>query len=161
MNVNCALGRYSRILITISIQEFLRGILLNMKRTRHGTIAVSIVTLIISSSPAVVLAQEATSTVATSTATSTSQSSSNSDRNALGIGLAIGAGLFGAGFLISSFASKAKRTSFGGGIISVIPCSGGMRHITIIPAGVFPISYIWTPFTITYSVGAPRCPGQH
>ncbi|OGC83625.1 hypothetical protein A3D68_00380 [Candidatus Adlerbacteria bacterium RIFCSPHIGHO2_02_FULL_52_17] len=64
-------------------------------------------------------------------------------------------GVMGVPFVASAFG-----TSFGGRIISVIPCSGGMRHITIIPAGVFPISYIWTPFTITYSVGAPRRPGQ-
>ncbi len=51
-------------------------------------------------------------------------------------------------------------TSFGGRVVTVLPCSGGMIHITIIPSGLFPISYIWTPATITKLYGPPVLPGQ-
>jgi hypothetical protein len=63
--------------------------------------------------------------------------------------------------LFSSFGSSALpgRTSFGGRITSVIPCTAGL-WVTIVPAGAFPISYIWTPATITFMAGPPRTIGQ-
>lgn len=45
--------------------------------------------------------------------------------------------------------------SFGGRVLSIIPCALGL-HVTIQPAGVFPISYIWTPATLTFLYGPPR-----
>jgi len=58
------------------------------------------------------------------------------------------------------FGPSSLSTSFGGRIISVLPCEEGFFFVTIIPAGVFPISYVWTPGTITKLAGPPRTPGQ-
>ncbi len=63
-------------------------------------------------------------------------------------------------FFFAPLSASAIGFSFGGRIVAVVPCSGGMRHVTIAPAGVFPVTYIWTPTTVTYSVGRPRFPGQ-
>ncbi len=57
-------------------------------------------------------------------------------------------------------ASAAFGFSFGGRVLFIVPCSGGMYQVTILPAGKFPISYIYTPFTITKSVGPPLPGGQ-
>ena len=46
-------------------------------------------------------------------------------------------------------------TSFGGRVLFIVPCSGPMYQVTIRPAGKFPISYIYTPTTITNLVGPP------
>ncbi|TSC68471.1 MAG: hypothetical protein G01um101456_626 [Parcubacteria group bacterium Gr01-1014_56] len=64
------------------------------------------------------------------------------------------------GLLVAPLSASAYGISFGGRVLFVVPCSGGMRQITILPAGRFPISYIWTPFTITKSVGPPVPGGQ-
>lgn len=61
--------------------------------------------------------------------------------------------------LLAPSPTFAALISFGGRVTTVIPCSSGL-HITIIPAGIFPVSYVWTPFTLTFSVGPPRSPGQ-
>jgi len=53
--------------------------------------------------------------------------------------------------------------SFGGRVVTVIPCLsifGPSLHVTIIPAGVFPTAYIWTPATITKLIGPPVPGGQ-
>jgi hypothetical protein len=53
--------------------------------------------------------------------------------------------------------------SFGGRVTSVIPCIsplGPALWISIVPAGVFPVSYIWTPATITKLDGPPTHVGQ-
>ncbi len=69
--------------------------------------------------------------------------------------------LFG---LFSMPLSASAFVSFGGRIVSVIPCSGGMHHVTISSArvGAFgaPEFYIWTPFTITKLQGPPISIGQ-
>jgi hypothetical protein len=57
-------------------------------------------------------------------------------------------------------ASAALGRPFGGKIITMIPCSGGMFYYVILPAGAFPISYIWTPATITMLAGLPKIGGQ-
>lgn len=65
-------------------------------------------------------------------------------------------------FFVPSVASAAVL-SFGGRAISVIPCVSGLGpslHVTIIPAGIFPVFYIWTPATFTFLYGPPRNPGQ-
>ena len=56
-----------------------------------------------------------------------------------------------------------KLTSFGGKVLTSEPCIsplGPSLAVTIKPAGVFPISYIWTPLTITNLVGPPIPGGQ-
>ncbi len=69
--------------------------------------------------------------------------------------------LLAASFALPLSASAAAfGFSFGGKILSVIPCSGGMRHVVILPAGLFPIAYIWTPATITKLAGPPLPGGQ-
>lgn len=62
--------------------------------------------------------------------------------------------------LFLGLTTPAEAFSFGGKVISVVPCSGGMLHVTIIPAGIQPITYIWTPLTITKLVGPPVAPGM-
>jgi hypothetical protein len=57
-------------------------------------------------------------------------------------------------------ASAALGKSFGGKVLTMLPCSGGMIFYTILPAGKFPVSYIWTPGTITKSAGLPLPGGQ-
>jgi hypothetical protein len=54
-----------------------------------------------------------------------------------------------------TFNPLAPLRSFGGTIVSVIPCSGGSLQIGIIPAGLFPTFYIWTPLTVTKLYGPP------
>jgi hypothetical protein len=94
------------------------------------------------------------------TTTSAAQSVNSSANNAALVtaGFAGGAALLLSTQLLSPVVPK--LTSFGGKIVSVIPCSGGMVHVTIVPAGLFPVQYIWTPFTITKLYGAPIHPGQ-
>lgn len=116
-------------------------------------ILAGIFTLSLAASPSVALMQANTSGTGNSTMNS---SGSNSTL--------ITAGIAGSAALLvgSQFLSPAvpKFTSFGGRVLSVIPCSGGMIHITILPAGFFPVSYIWTPFTVTKLYGPPTHPGQ-
>ena len=61
--------------------------------------------------------------------------------------------------LFAPLSASAALFSFGGRVLTVTPCSSGL-HVTIFPAGVFPVSYIWTPVTITFSAGPPNHPGQ-
>jgi hypothetical protein len=61
---------------------------------------------------------------------------------------------------LSASAQFLTGISFGGRVLTVIPCTGGMLHVTIAPAGVFPAAYIWTPATITNLVGPPVPGGQ-
>jgi hypothetical protein len=93
----------------------------------------------------------------------TSQSSSNSSSNLysfIGLGLgALGLSLFSSPASVASTPLARTRISFGGRVVSVIPCTLGL-HITIVPAGAIPVNYIWTPGTITGLVGPPRTPGQ-
>ena len=63
-------------------------------------------------------------------------------------------------FLAPTIASAAIGFSFGGKVLTVLPCSGGMFHVTILPAGRFPAAYIWTPFTVTKMTGIPVPSGQ-
>ena len=61
--------------------------------------------------------------------------------------------------LVVPLSASAAFFSFGGRVLAVTPCSSGL-YVTIFPAGIFPIAYIWTPATITFSAGPPRTPGQ-
>ncbi len=101
---------------------------------------------------------------------STSTAKQNSSSNAaLSIGLAIGtiAGISLISGLTSSAATipvtRLVSRSFGGRIIAVVPCVIGVApalHVTIKPAGIFPVTYIWTIATITKLAGPPRNIGQ-
>jgi len=69
--------------------------------------------------------------------------------------------------LITSFAAplavSAAGLTFGGRVLGVIPCSGGMLWVSILSArGLVPHPefYIWTPLTVTKSFGPPYHPGQ-
>ncbi len=67
-----------------------------------------------------------------------------------------------AGLLIP-FSASAFGFSFGGRILTVVPCVSGLGPslwVSIKPAGFFSPTYIWTPATITKLVGPPRNPGQ-
>ena len=128
--------------------------------------------------PAPLGAQVASSTATTTAATTTSttgtqsqsQNSSSNSNSALGIGLGIGAGIVGLSLFASNFTSAAisipaglASRSFGGRIVTAIPCVVGgtpALQVTIRPAGVLPITYIWTSATITRLQGPPRTPGQ-
>jgi len=72
--------------------------------------------------------------------------------------------IFVAAFLLSPAAALAQLNtgggyrSFGGKVITVVPCTLGW-HITIVPAGVFPVSYILPPLTRGGFFGLPR-PGR-
>ncbi|HVV38798.1 MAG TPA: hypothetical protein VHD31_00535 [Candidatus Paceibacterota bacterium] len=89
----------------------------------------------------------------TSTATTTSQSSNSS--SGAGTALLIGAGVTAgvvAAKALSSGISGPPGISFGGRVLTALPCIsplGPSLAITIKPAGVFPINYIWTPATLT------------
>lgn len=72
-------------------------------------------------------------------------------------------GLAIAGTFLAPLSASALGVSFGGRIVTVIPCIsvlGPSLHVTIVPAGLFPTSYIWTPATLTFLAGPPRNPGQ-
>ncbi|MCC7500871.1 hypothetical protein IT396_03705 [Candidatus Nomurabacteria bacterium] len=59
--------------------------------------------------------------------------------------------------------AAALGVSFGGRIVAVTPCIGGLGPsiwVKIIPAGIFPVAYVWTPLTLTYLAGPPRNIGQ-
>lgn len=65
--------------------------------------------------------------------------------------------------LSASAQFTATGISFGGRVVTVLPCLsvlGPSLHVTIVPAGVFPTMYIWTPATITKLVGPPVPGGQ-
>lgn len=74
------------------------------------------------------------------------------------------AGLIAAAVLVTPFAASAFGFSFGGRVVSVVPCisvAGPSLHVTIIPAGLAQsVLYIWTPLTLTFSYGPPHNPGQ-
>ena len=55
----------------------------------------------------------------------------------------------------AQFGSGAIFRSFGGRVLTVTPCTLGL-HVLILPAGAFPIAYIWTPATRTGLFGPPR-----
>jgi hypothetical protein len=60
-------------------------------------------------------------------------------------------------------AYAAFGTSFGGRVVSVLPCLsplGPSLQVNIAPAGGFSTSYIWTPATVTFMAGPPNHPGQ-
>ncbi|HXK31795.1 MAG TPA: hypothetical protein VJZ94_03700 [Candidatus Paceibacterota bacterium] len=72
-------------------------------------------------------------------------------------------GIFLAVLLLAPLSASAFSLSFGGRVLAVIPCKsvlGPSLYVTIIPAGLFPATYIWTPATITFSAGPPRTIGQ-
>lgn len=116
-------------------------------------ILAGIFTFSLAASPSVALMQT------TSTTTPVQMNTSGNNNGALiAAGVAGGAALLIGSQLLSP--AVPKLTSFGGRIVSVIPCSGGMLHVTIVPAGLFPVQYIWTPFTITKLYGPPLHPGQ-
>lgn len=50
--------------------------------------------------------------------------------------------------------------SFGGRVTWVEFCLDGSIFVIIQPAGLFPVNYIWTPYTITQKFGPPTTPGQ-
>jgi hypothetical protein len=65
-------------------------------------------------------------------------------------------------FLVPHLVSAAG-TSFGGRVVTVIPCVsalGPSLHVSIIPVGLAQPFYIWTPLTLTFLYGPPRNPGQ-
>lgn len=128
-----------------------------MPRKTAQTLISSSLIIVLLVAPGYVEAQSTTTATTSNNASSNTGSRSNT---ALNIGLGVGAGLLGLS-LLSSLGSAAMpgRTSFGGRIAAVIPCTAGL-WITIVPAGVFPVSYIWTPATITYTAGPPRNIGQ-
>ncbi len=108
--------------------------------------------------PSGALVQAAATTTATSTAQSSSSGSGIGTAVAVGVGVAAGVSLLSSGF-------SAPAISFGGRVITELPCIsplGPSLVITIRPAGVFPVSYIWTPATITKPTPAsiPTIGGQ-
>jgi hypothetical protein len=50
--------------------------------------------------------------------------------------------------------------SFGGRVTWVEFCLDGSIFIIIEPSGLFPVNYIWTPYTITQKFGPPTTKGQ-
>ena len=66
------------------------------------------------------------------------------------------------GVFLAPLSASAVGISFGGRVAAVVPCSGGMLHVTILGAHFFPVPefYIWTPATITKSYGPPLVIGQ-
>jgi len=77
------------------------------------------------------------------------------DKILLAVCLAVG--------MLAPLSVSAFGFSFGGRILAVISCVSGLGPslwVSIKPAGRFPITYIWTPATITRLVGPPRNPGQ-
>jgi hypothetical protein len=62
-----------------------------------------------------------------------------------------------------ALAYAATGISFGGKVVSILPCLsplGPSLQVTIVPAGAFPVAYIWTPATVTLQAGLPTHPGQ-
>ena len=57
--------------------------------------------------------------------------------------------------LARAHASVPPFFSFGGRIVSMNFCLGGFINFMILPAGIQPISYVWTPPPATISVPAP------
>lgn len=101
---------------------------------------------------------------ATSTATSTAQTGSSGSGAGVAVGVAAGIGVAAIGANLLS-GGGIGGISFGGRVISELPCIsplGPSLAITIKPAGLFPISYIWTPATITKPTQAsiPTIGGQ-
>lgn len=101
---------------------------------------------------------------ATSTATTTSQTNSSGSGIGTAVGVAAGIGVAALGASLLS-GGGLGGISFGGRVISELPCIsplGPSLAITIQPAGVFPINYIWTPATITKPTQAsiPTLGGQ-
>lgn len=62
-----------------------------------------------------------------------------------------------AGAMAYPFYASALGLSFGGRITTINYCINGAIVITIIPAGLFPITYMWTPGTLGFP---PIHPGQ-
>lgn len=69
-----------------------------------------------------------------------------------------------AGALMLPFSASAFGISFGGRVVTSIPCVsplGPSLYVVTVPAGfTFVTPLIWTPATVTYSVGPPLAPGQ-
>ncbi len=68
-----------------------------------------------------------------------------------------------AGFLTPTYAFGAIGTSFGGQVLTILPCIstlGPSLFVTIKPSGLFHPFYIWTPATINKLAGPPTHPGQ-
>jgi hypothetical protein len=106
------------------------------------------------------MASPATALTATSSATATTNTMKSSGNTGAIVAASVVGGtalLFGSQLLS---AVTPHFTSFGGRVVAIVPCSGGMLHVTIIPAGLFPVTYIWTPFTATKLYGPPIHPGQ-
>lgn len=78
--------------------------------------------------------------------------------------LKIVAGVVIAGSLLAPLSAYALGTSFGGRVVTVVPCLsafGPSLWFTIVPASLYPVvAFIWTPATVTYLAGPPRNPGQ-
>lgn len=97
-------------------------------------------------------------------------SGSSGGGSAMGIALLGIAGAVGLGYLASTIsiaapvvAGAATQTvlkSFGGRIIGIKFGLAGCINFTILPAGAFPIDYVWLPGTITYLAGPPTHIGQ-
>lgn len=68
------------------------------------------------------------------------------------------------GILSVPLTAGAVGVSFGGRVLSVLPCTGGLFHVTILAfrLGVIPSfePYIWTPATVTKLYGPPLVVGQ-
>jgi hypothetical protein len=80
----------------------------------------------------------------------------------------VAAGVVGAAALLApvlSFAQSAQTAAFfpfGGRVISINICLHGAINIIIRPAGLFDVSYVWSPPPLTWSVlpAPPVHPGQ-
>lgn len=73
------------------------------------------------------------------------------------------AGALGAAALSAPLLAGAQLVNFGGTVMSINYCAVplGAVNIMIIPAGVFPISYVWYPPPTTLTATAPFTPPFH
>ena len=61
------------------------------------------------------------------------------------------------GVMLTPLSASAVYFSFGGTIIDVNYCANGAINVIIKPAGIFPISYMWTPWG-TFTTFVPPVP---
>ena len=70
------------------------------------------------------------------------------------------AGLLAAAILLLPTVAFAQ-VSFGGRVVGISYCLHGAVNITIVPAGGFPISYVWAVPPTTLTVTSPFLPPTH
>jgi len=74
------------------------------------------------------------------------------------------AGFLAAVALLLPFSASAQFSpilSFGGKVVSINYCLHGAVNIIIIPAGTFPISYVWSFPPVTFTATSPFVPPTH